>query len=100
MNIKHAPCLARVIGPKSPWHQWIVKVHYPSKRGWVTNPDGELVRDTKSKKGDWLVESLMASPFKVDGVTRRFCVCPDAHLRPLPGLDEPTTEDVPEGIAA
>ncbi len=104
MNIKHAPCLARIVAHGDPDHGKFVEVLRRTPEGDHVHPDGILSEGAFKGECLWLCKSLMHSGLAVPGFYGRVCYADiaDELLRPLPGLDEPehTTEDVPEGIAA
>lgn len=90
MNIKSAPCLARIVDPGSPYNQWIVRVIERAQPGLVQPPDGQVVIKLCRCPG-WICESLQ-SPFVYRGLffgdtLRPFDVIHDEDLRPLPGDD-------------
>lgn len=93
MNIKQAPCLARIVAP-TPDHEvngWIVSVEYRSPVGNHTLPDGMLA-STNTPIG-WVCKSLMHSKFPAARrgkiVRCRYIVISDDYIRPLPGIDAP-----------
>ena len=100
MNIKNAPCMARIVAPGSSYNSWLVNVLNLSPAVMFYLPDGHLSHPSAASNA-WVCESLMFSDFKVkldNGLRRRtrYVVIDDHFLRELPGLDvvdEVTTHD-------
>lgn len=99
MNIKQAPCLARIVAPGSQYSGWIVSVLSATPVGEFLLPDGQLSFSSTGKPS-WTCESLMHSMFNVEldfpkGKRRlaRYAVIGDSYLRPLPGIDDTETTE-------
>ena len=109
MNIKSAPCLARIVAPGYPENGWIVQVLHAAPSGVFSLPNGCTTTDDH-RLDHWVCESLMHSNFTVKtimaGIARprqtRFAVIQDHYLRPLPGIEDPEQIDerMPESEAA
>lgn len=97
MNIKHAPCLARIVANGDMHDNWIVRViEYINPDELYSDPDGQRrIHDFPS--GGWNCESLMHSMF--DG-TDRYAVINDMALRPLPGDELPESSDTTRELEA
>lgn len=107
MNIKSAPCLARIVAPGREMNGWIVSVMYWHPGGGGQLPDGFHIHP--ATPGAWICESLMHSPFVAPVGTKlqstrkaRYAAIKDAFLRPLPGIEDPEQIDerMPESEAA
>jgi len=95
MNIKQAPCMARIVAPGNRYNQWIVRVLHAAPRGKFDLPDG-YPGFSYGSHSSWVCESLMHSPFDcplIGGGSRlnRFAVIDDANLHPI--SDNPGNED-------
>lgn len=93
MNIKQAPCMARIVAPGHRYSGWIVQVTKAAPPGQFDLPDG-YPSFGEHGPGSWVCESLMHSPFECplkNGRLRvtRFAVIGDEWLRPLPGIGTP-----------
>jgi len=99
MNIKQAPCMARIVAPGNRYNQWLVQVMREAPHGRFTLPDGQQAIHEDGRPS-WVCESLMHSPFDCpldDGRRRlnRFAVVDDASLQPIedkPGNESFVTE--------
>lgn len=108
-NIKAAPCLARIVAPGNHANGWIVQVLNRAPIGEYRLPDGFMAMG-ESDAVYWVCESLMHSPFNAPILYRgkwskrqtRYSAIDDPHLRPLPGIEDPTQVDerIPESEAA
>jgi len=92
MNIKQAPCMARIVAPGNHMSGWLVQVLYAAPNGLFCLPDG--YPSATYGPWHWVCESLMHSSFRArlfKGGFRetRFAVIRDAYLRPLPGIESP-----------
>lgn len=109
MNIKSAPCMARIVAPGHPVNGWIVQVLHRAPIGEYQLPDGFLAMGEKEGVY-WVCESLMHSPFSAPILYKgrwsnrrtRYSSIDDPHLRPLPGIEDPEQIDerLPESEAA
>ena len=109
MNIKSAPCLARIVAPGNYMNGWIVQVLYKAPAGQYVLPDGFPARG-EGALVCWVCESLMHSPFSAPVINNgkrskretRYSAIDDPHLLPLPGVDDPEQIDerMPESEAA
>jgi hypothetical protein len=87
MNIKQAPCMARIVAPGHRYHQWLVQAVGKAPLGQFPLPDGHPAINRDNHQS-WVCESFMHSPFDCpldDGRRRltRFAVIDDANLRPI-----------------
>ena len=94
MNIKQAPCMARIVAPGNRYNQWLVQVMREAPQGTLVLPDGYPALSDAGHPS-WVCESFMHSPFNcplMDGRRRltRFAVIDDANLRPIE--DKPGNE--------
>lgn len=95
MNIKQAPCMARIVAPGHPESGWIVSVLSAAPVGRFVLPDGYPAYPATDHPA-WVCESLMHSDFNAatskSGRNRRatrYAVISDLYLRPLPGIEVP-----------